>query len=126
MYQDITLEESAPAIEPDSISTFSQEIPLFPILSQFNPAHTDTSYLCNIYCNIIRPYQSCKLSVSVMVSIRILYVFISDIESILFSLFLIMQMMTLFVNAVLSLRSLDLPCTCQCFVSILFPYTLYL
>lgn len=127
LYHDITLEESASVIEPDSNSTFSQESAIFPILSQFNAAHTDTSYLCNIHCNIIRPHKSCKISVSVKVSIRILYVFfMSDVESTLFSLFLIMQMMTLFVNAVLSSHSLHLPCTCQCFVSILLPYTLNL
>jgi hypothetical protein len=94
-------------MEPDSISTFSQEIAIFPILSQFNPAHTDTSYLCNIHSNIIRPYKSCKMTVSVKFSIRILYVFnMTVIESILFSLFLIIQMMALFIIAVLSIHSL--------------------
>jgi hypothetical protein len=90
------LEKSAPDMEPDSSSTFSQEI-----ASQFNPAHIDTSYMCNIHSNIIRPYKSCKMSVSVKFSIRILYVFyMCVIGSILFSLFPIIQIMTLFIDAV--------------------------
>jgi hypothetical protein len=84
--QDTTLEKSASSMEPDSSSTFSQETAIFPILSQFSPAHTDTSYICNVHSNIIRPCKSCKMSVSVKFSIRILYVFyMSAVESILFS-----------------------------------------
>lgn len=86
-------------MEPDSISIFSQDISIFLILSRFNPTHTDISYLYNIYFNIIRQYKSCKMSVSVKFSIRILYVFFKcDTESISFYLFLVMQMMTLFIH----------------------------
>jgi hypothetical protein len=40
----------------------SQEPPLAPILSQIDPVHTITSYLCKIHFNIVHPPTSWLIS----------------------------------------------------------------